>query len=103
MTQFPATPTTERPRPLGCPVWCTSDHGVHAGEEDWIHLGAPLLIVEGVAARLCMSCDPFTGEQDGPLVLIGEREYSADEAAALGISLTQLAEAGRATSCGADG
>jgi hypothetical protein len=50
-----------------------------------------------------MSCDPVTGQQDGPLVLIGDREYSADEADALGISLTELAEAGRTTRCGAAG
>lgn len=102
MTQSP-TPAEIRSRPLGCPTWCTSDHGTQAGEEDWIHLGAPLHIAEGVNARLCMSCDPVTGEQDGPLVLIGDREYSADEAAALGVSLTELADEGRATRCGAAG
>ncbi|HET6825092.1 MAG TPA: hypothetical protein VFH64_04135 [Amnibacterium sp.] len=102
MTQSP-TPAETRIRPLGCPSWCTSDHGMQAGEEDWIHLGAPLHIADGVTARLCMSCDPVTGEQDGPLVLIGDREYSADEADALGISLTELAEAGRTTRCGAAG
>jgi hypothetical protein len=102
MTQSPA-PTETRTPPIGCPSWCTSDHGTQAGEEDWIHLGAPLHIAEGVTARLCMSCDPVTGAQDGPLVLIGDREYSADEAAALGISLTDLAAEGRATRCGAAG
>jgi hypothetical protein len=102
MKQSPAAPNHLAP-PFGCPWWCTSEHGVQAGEEDWIHLGAPLLIADGVTARLCMSCDPVTGEQDGPLVLIGDREYSADEAQALGISLSELAEDGRATSCGAAG
>lgn len=95
----PATAT----RSGGCPPWCTSEHGMHAGEEDWIHLGAPLLIADGVSARLCLSCDPHTGVQDGPLVLIGDREYTADEADELGISLTELAQQGRATRCGASG
>jgi len=102
MTQSP-TPAETRTRPLGCPSWCTSDHGTQAGEEDWVHLGAPLHITETVTARLCMSCDPTTGEQDGPLVLIGDREYSADEAAALGVSLSELAEGGRTTRCAAAG
>ena len=102
MKQSPAVPNHSAP-PIGCPWWCTSEHGVQTGEEDWIHLGAPLPIAEGVNARLCMSCDPVTGQQDGPLVLIGDREYSADEADALGISLTELAEAGRTTRCGAAG
>jgi hypothetical protein len=79
---------------MGCPAWCTSEHGVQTGEEDWVHLGAPLLIADGVSARLCMSCDPVTHVQDGPLVLIGDREYSADEAHVLGISLTELADRG---------
>ena len=77
--------------PCPCPTWCTSQHGVQEGEEDWVHVGAPLLLADGVAARLCMSCDPATYLQDGPLVLIGERECTLEEAAALGVSLAELA------------
>ena len=87
-----------------CPRWCASQHGVHEGEEDWVHIGAPLVFAEGVSARLCMTFDPHTGCQDGPVVLIGEHEYTPAEAAALGVSLTELAvDAGLASGSGADG
>ncbi len=103
MSDSPTSPETERVASTECPGWCTSEHGVQSGEEDWVHLGAPLAIAEGIDARLMMSCDPVTGEQDGPFVLIGDREYTADEATVLGVSLQELAEDGAATRCGAAG
>jgi hypothetical protein len=81
-----------------CPSWCTSEHGVQDGEEDWVHLGAPLLLADGVSARLCVSFDPVSGLIDGPIVLIGDREHSLAETAALGAGLTALAESASTTS-----
>jgi len=75
---------------FSCPAWCVSSHGQHGGEEDWIHLGQPLAIADGIDATLCMSVDPETGVQDGPYVLIGSTELSLDAAAALGSALIRL-------------
>ncbi len=69
---------------------------VHLGEEDWVHTGEPLPIADGVLARTCMSVDPDTGTMDGPYVIVGWRQYSLDEAEALGASLIALARSGRA-------
>lgn len=75
-----------------CPGWCVARHGAHLGEEDWLHVGEPLVVAEGgVTAQLCLSVDPDSGEQDGPYVLIGTSEYTPAEAADLGRALTELA------------
>ena len=74
-----------------CPSWCVAGHGVHLGEEDWVHLGEPLPMTDGVSAQLCMSIDPVTGTQDGPYVLIGGTEYTLAAAASLASSLMSLA------------
>src|SRR3954452_16429611 len=84
-------------RPEGCPSWCVQEHGLHGGEEDWLHLSAPLYLAECGKARLCMSKNPETGEQDGPVVLIGSTEYPLDEAAALGMAIVDIARMGFAT------
>ena len=91
MTKLGAVQDVQPASACPCPDWCTSQHGVQYGEEDWVHIGAPLLLADGVSARLCMSCDPTTQLQDGPFVLIGERECTLEEAAALGVSLVELA------------
>ena len=77
--------------PRGCPPWCVSQHAVHEGEEDWLHTGEPLVLADGMSARLCMSIQPTTGEEDGPYVLIGTSELTLDETARLGASLLDLA------------
>jgi hypothetical protein len=76
-----------------CPSWCVTQHGVHHGEEDWIHTSAPLPVAEEVTARLCKSVDPDTGAEDGPLLLIGSSEYTVAEARALARSLLSLIDA----------
>jgi hypothetical protein len=78
-----------------CPSWCAAEHGVQVGEEDWVHLSAPVFLTEEVTARLCMSTDPVNGAFDGPFVLIGTREYTLEEAAALGFAITDIAATGR--------
>ena len=78
----------------GCPSWCATGHGVHIGEEDWLHLSEPLPIAEGVSARLCLSIDPLTSLQDGPYIMIGSQEYTLPQAQALGASLLAMASQG---------
>lgn len=77
-----------------CPSWCANGHGVHRGEEDWLHLSEPLPIAEGVSARLCLSIDPLTRAQDGPYIVIGAQEYTLPQAQALGASLLAMANQG---------
>lgn len=77
-----------------CPHWCVTRHGVHRGEEDWLHLGDPLTVASGVVARLCMSVDPGSGAVDGPYVLVGATEHTLLEAEALGGALVALARSG---------
>ena len=43
---------------VACPAWCATGHGVQLGEEDWVHLGEPVLLTDGVSAQLCMTIDP---------------------------------------------
>ena len=66
-----------------CPPWCVTHHGVHLGEENWVHTGEPLLVADGIRAVVVMSVDPDTGTADGPYVLIGASEYTLAEARAL--------------------
>jgi hypothetical protein len=74
-----------------CPPWCVVQHGVQMGEEDWVHLSDPLEISDDVYAQACMSTVPPGQVTDGPYVLIGWRQYTADEAAVLGEALIALA------------
>lgn len=81
-----------RGRSRACPGWCVARHGTHVGEEDWVHVGEPLTVAAGdVTAKLCLSVDPDSGEQDGPFVLIGDSEYTPAEAAELGRAIMELA------------
>lgn len=77
-----------------CPSWCANKHGVHRGEEDWLHLSEPLPIADGVSARLCLSIDPVTRAQDGPYIVVGTQEYTLPQAQALGASLLAMANQG---------
>jgi hypothetical protein len=93
-TRRPAmAPLAPQPRDT-CPEWCVIQHGVHRGEDDWLHLGEPVALADGLLARLCLSVDPQTGADDGPYVLVGWSEYTLDEAAALGAALVAMARAG---------
>jgi hypothetical protein len=67
---------------------------MHLGEEDWLHVGEPVALADGVLARLCLSVDPDTGAKDGPYVVVGSSEYTLDEAAALGAALVDMANTG---------
>ncbi|KGN39644.1 hypothetical protein [Knoellia aerolata] len=80
-----------------CPPWCVTHHGVHLGEENWIHTGEPLVMGEGLRAQVVMSVDPGTGITDGPYLLIGAREYSLPEARRLGSALVQAIDAAAGT------
>ena len=74
-----------------CPRWCVAEHGVHLGEEDWVHLSAPLEMADDVQAQASMCTVPDGGAVDGPYVLVGWRQYTIDEAVALGEALIGLA------------
>jgi hypothetical protein len=74
-----------------CPPWCVTGHGVHLGEEDWVHASEPLAIRDVLVAQLCVSIDPDTGTRDGPHVLIGSSELSLAETDVLGNFLLELA------------
>ena len=78
-----------------CPTWCVTSHGVHGGEEDWVHAGEPLVLAPDVQAQVCLSVDPGTGRVDGPHVVIGWAQYTPAEVEALGASLIGLAAAVR--------
>jgi hypothetical protein len=66
---------------------------VQGGEEDWVHTGEAVPVVDGLLARLCMSVDPVTGVRDGPYVVIGSSELTLAETTSLGASLLALAGA----------
>ncbi|GGK68514.1 hypothetical protein [Ornithinimicrobium pekingense] len=70
-------------------------HDPARGEDDWLHQSEPLTLADGVQARLVMSIDPTTGEEDGPYVLVGDEQLTPAEAERLGIELTALAARAR--------
>ena len=80
-----------------CPAWCVTRHGMHLGEEDWVHSGAPIEVARDVTARLHLSVDPGTGVRDGPYLLVGTTEYTPAEAEDLGAAIVALARTGAAT------
>jgi hypothetical protein len=91
MPEPQSSPDRQPPRKATCPGWCRSWHGTDLGEENWLHVSEPLVLDDGLVARLCMSMDPVSGAKDGPYVLIGSTEYTLAEAEALGASLVALA------------
>jgi hypothetical protein len=93
-TRSPAGETLLTGARATCPPWCATGHGVHLGEEDWVHLSEPLPLTDGVSAQLCMSIDPLTSAEDGPYVVVGGTEYTLPEAHALAASLMTLATTG---------
>ena len=84
-----------------CPNWCATSHGVHLGEEDWLHRSDPLWLDDGTVANLCMSINPATGAQDGPFVMIGATEYSLEQAEHIGAALMAMAHLGTSQSSAA--
>lgn len=78
-------------RPITCPRWCATTHGLTAGEEDLLHLSKPVDVAGGLRAQLCLSVDEASGAADGPWVLIGGCEYTLEEAEKLGVSLVAIA------------
>ncbi len=86
---------TSNPLPASssCPVWCTTEHGVFAGEDDYLHTGAPLFLTDTVTAILCATIDPTTGATDGPYLLVDSEEWTPDHARSVGRALIALADA----------
>ena len=80
-----------------CPSWCVAPHGLHNGEEDWIHLSEPLWLLDRLRARLCMTVDQEGRTLDGPHVVIGSAELSPAETNELGLALQALASAAEET------
>ena len=93
-TEDPGRDTLMADPGIGCPAWCVTGHGVHLGEEDWLHCSEPLTITDGVSAELCLSVDPSTRAEDGPYLVVGSTEYSLDEARALALGLLDLVSTG---------
>lgn len=81
-----------------CPAWCVSPHGMHDGEEDWLHSSEPRPVPGRGLARLCMTVDPTTSLVDGPYVLVGADEYTPAEAREISLTLEALAVAAEDTS-----
>ena len=79
-----------------CPPWCVTAHGLHAGEEDWVHTSEPVPITDQVSARLCVTIDPRTRRPEEPVVMIGEEEHRLDDVSGLGDAIGGLVELGRA-------
>jgi hypothetical protein len=78
-----------------CPPWCAlhdSRHELREGRHD-VHVSG-LLVVNRTALRLASSRDPDTGVTDGPLVYIGDEEYTLHEAEVLIDVLTHLVDEG---------
>ena len=79
------------PDPPSCPAWCVTAHDPARGEDDWLHLGEPVVLDDGTGARLCMSIEPGTGERDGPYVLLGDSQLHPADAERVGEQLIALA------------
>jgi hypothetical protein len=84
--------TNPLPVPATCPAWCTTEHGVFAAEDDWLHTGAPLYLMTEVSARLCASVNPDNGATDGPYVIVNSNdEWTLDHTRNVGYALIALA------------
>ncbi len=81
--------------PPHTPAWCVTAHDPSAGEDDWLHMSEPVLVAEGVLARLVMSINPDTGEEDGPYVMVGDDQLAPTEAERRGNELSALAALAR--------
>jgi hypothetical protein len=84
-----------------CPAWCTRDHDALDGEEAWLHVGRPQTPDGEAGPLLAMTREPGTGVVDGPWVLVGDDEYSLEQAKALGTALIGTAAIGEVSLGGA--
>lgn len=75
-----------------CPSWCVRAHGVVTGEDDWVHIGSPLIVSGTALARLCMTVEPHTHVVEGPYIMVGSDEFTIDDARSLGEALIELAD-----------
>lgn len=75
-----------------CPPWCVQPHRTGDGDDARLHLGEPVYLSSGITARLCMSVDAAGHVEDGPFVLVGEEEYTLEEAIELGGALIAMAQ-----------
>lgn len=73
-----------------CPSWCSTDHDACTGQDNWVHVSAPLYVTPDVFARICLSIDPESGALDGPHVLIGDSEYTPEAAREIAADLIKL-------------
>ncbi len=76
-----------------CPHWCAIRHGSHGGADDHVHVSSALLVKRTVL-RLAASIDPDTGAQDGPVVYVGDEEYTLYQAEVHIDALMQLVDQG---------
>jgi hypothetical protein len=78
-----------------CPCWCAVHHVGHGVEErgDLAHISGALLVKRTVL-RLAASIDPDTGAQDGPVVYVGDEEYTLYQAEVLIDALMHLVDQG---------
>lgn len=76
-----------------CPPWCVTEHGTLAGEEDNLHTGADLHLVEGLTARLTSFVNPDTGVTDGPSIIVGSTEWTPQRTRRMAKALLALADA----------
>jgi hypothetical protein len=72
---------------VGCPGWCSVQHGHLLGEDDLVHSSAEVVVCH-VPLRLCAG--PTTGRGDGPFVLVGDHELNTREAELLVGAVTRL-------------
>ncbi len=84
---------TSTPRQDTCPTWCVTEHGTFLGEEDCLHTGADLHLVDDLTARLCCSVDPGTGAVDGPYIIVGSDEWTVERTRGMANALFALADA----------
>jgi hypothetical protein len=80
---------------VACPPWCAARTGTPGLSEpgEGLHVSGRL-VVNRTVLRLASSVDPDTGIPDGPLVYVGEEEYTLHQAEVLIDALTRLVAEG---------
>lgn len=84
-------PADTRPFGSTCPSWCVAPHGLHAGEEDWVHVSEPMPLTERILARICLTVEPDGARSEGPIVLVGSVELTPEQTNDIGLALQALA------------
>ena len=93
VSRISPSPAGRSPAPSTfCPSWCVIGHGVFLGDEDWLHMGTPVVVPGGVTVRICMSVDPATSREDGPYIVTDDEEWTAAQVREVGRSLIALAD-----------